>query len=438
MARIALFCQDVVGKSMAGPGIRYWEFAKALSKTHDVTLLIPNIPELQSSEFKIVSHGNKLLGGCIENVDIIITQHIRSVMAWHAKRKGIKIILDAYDPLPIESLELYKNLPLQQRIQKNQSSVTNQIFALKMADAVICASEKQKDLWIGSLMALNSLTPQAYDVDPSLKHLIATVPFGLPSSLPIRTGPGLRERFNLQKSDRVILWGGGIWNWFDPLTLIKSIKLLSTRRNDIKLVFMGLKHPNDIVPEMEMSRQAVQLAKDLNLIDKHVFFNYQWVPYNDRQNFLLDADIGVSTHQNHLETRYSFRTRILDYIWAGLPIIGTEGDSFAELIQNNNLGIVVPFNDSNAIAEAIVKILDNQELYNEIQNNLAKMRNRFHWENVIEPFGTIIPYLLSSTTIKIKYRDFLTISKLTLQDLNNIIKRKGLNKFRSIFAGKKV
>ena len=47
-----------------------------------------------------------------------------------------------------------------------------------------------------------------------------------------------------------------------------------------------------------------------------MFFNEDWVAYDDRQNYLLEADVGVSTHLDHVETEFSFRTRILDYLWA--------------------------------------------------------------------------------------------------------------------------
>ena len=56
---------------------------------------------------------------------------------------------------------------------------------------------------------------------------------------------------------------------------------------------------------------------------------WTWVPYDERADFLLDADLGVSTHLEHIETAYSFRTRVLDYWWAGLPVVATDGDTFA-------------------------------------------------------------------------------------------------------------
>ena len=47
----------------------------------------------------------------------------------------------------------------------------------------------------------------------------------------------------------------------------------------------------------------------------------------------MEADVGVSLHLEHLETTYSFRTRMLDYLWAGLPIVASAGDGFAEIIS---------------------------------------------------------------------------------------------------------
>ena len=64
-----------------------------------------------------------------------------------------------------------------------------------------------------------------------------------------------------------------------------------------------------------------------------VLFVDGWIPYDDRAGYLLDADVGVSLHRNHLEAVYAFRTRMLDYLWAGLPVVCTREHSFAELVE---------------------------------------------------------------------------------------------------------
>lgn len=390
--KIILHCFDVVGKSMAGPAIRYWEFAKALSKHHEVVLLTPNHSDVTPEGFVLKKRTRQALVQEMKTAHVIVTQSVTHWMALHAKRLGVKIILDFYDPMPLENLERFKMLPHHLRDHKNRQVVNGMVFSFQMADAVLCANIKQRDLWSGLLMGLERITPIIYDLDPTLKNLIDIVPFGLPSTPPKHSGNGLKKMFNLKESDKVMLWGGGIWNWFDPLTLIKAIKQLSLEGLPIHLVFMGIKHPNERIPAMKMALDAVQLAKDLDLLDKYVFFNYEWTPYEQRQDFLLDADIGVSTHAEHLETQYSFRTRILDYIWAGLPMIATEGDSFADLIKSKELGVVVPYHDVAAIVQAVKHILSSKNAHT-IQRNIADIRSQFYWENVVTPIDRLTHHL---------------------------------------------
>jgi hypothetical protein len=124
-----------------------------------------------------------------------------------------------------------------------------------------------------------------------------------------------------------VLWGGGIYNWFDPLTLLRAIDKLRARFPEVRLYFLGLRHPNPQVGEMKMTDDAVALAHELGLVGTHVFFNEDWVDYDDRQNYLLEADIGVSTHLDHVD-RVLIPYALLDYLWASLPIVATAGDSW--------------------------------------------------------------------------------------------------------------
>ena len=48
-------------------------------------------------------------------------------------------------------------------------------------------------------------------------------------------------------SDRLLLWGGGIWNWFDPLTVIRAVGRLAEVRDDVAALFLGMKHPSQAV-----------------------------------------------------------------------------------------------------------------------------------------------------------------------------------------------
>lgn len=390
MAKIIIWCQDVVGTHMAGCAIRYFELASVLAQKHEVVFLAPNGDQPFKAPFKLLKKSYYQLFKELDNATAILTQEVDPIMAFIAKTKKVRLIVDAYVPMILEHLEIFKDFAPRYRRYKHEVITNAQVFSFRMADFVICASEDQKNLWTGLMLGLKLISPARYSEDCTLKNLIDVVPFGLPSTPPRKTGPGLREKYGLKPSDKVLLWGGGIWNWFDPLTLIKAFKRVLEARSDVYLVFMGLKHPNPKVPEMQTARSAIDLAKKLNLFDSHVFFNFGWTPYEERQNFLLDADIGVSTHLNHLETRFAFRTRILDYIWANLPIISSDGDYFAELIKKHKLGEVVPCQNELKLSEAILNILASEEKQREIKNRINGICPNFHWEKVALPISGAI------------------------------------------------
>jgi glycosyltransferase involved in cell wall biosynthesis len=191
----------------------------------------------------------------------------------------------------------------------------------------------------------------------------------------------------IERDDKVVLWGGGIWNWFDPLTVIHAVHRLE--RPDVKLYFLGTRHPNAAVPEMRMATQAADLARDLGLLERRVFFNSDWVPYADRGAYLLEADVGVSAHFDEVESRFAYRTRLLDYVWAGLPIVTTDGDSLAGLVRERRLGRTVAPRDVAAWAEALAAAVDPAERTARA-SRFEAVRAELAWPRVVDELERLL------------------------------------------------
>ena len=136
---------------------------------------------------------------------------------------------------------------------------------------------------------------------------------------------------------------------------------------------------------MAIVAESRTLATELGALDTSVFFNSSWVDYSERQNYLTEADAGVSTHYSHIETTFSFRTRILDYLWAELPMVVTEGDHFAELIAIEKLGIVVTAGNVEQLADALEQALFDEEFIAEAKANIHRVRERYYWETALAP-----------------------------------------------------
>lgn len=428
MSKIIINCLDHIGKQMAGPAIRAWEIAGIISSSHEVVVLSSNKPKLNNRNFKIYQYSSKELTKQLKDADLLITQKITLKMAVLAKKYKVKVILDAYDPITIEALEQKRTDKINDRIEVNKILLLEQGLSFYFADSVICASEKQRDLWLGVLSSMNRLTPAEYDRDNSLRKLIDIVPFGLSKEPPQKGSTDmLKKKFGILDSDFTLIWGGGIWNWFDPLSLIKAVKAVSSNI-PVKLVFMGVDHPNEKIPRMEMVNKAIELSKDLGLYNKIVFFNLGWVDYQDRSNYLMNADVGVSTHYDHLETRFSFRTRILDYMWAELPIIATRGDSFAGLIEESSIGQVVDYSNIDSIEKAIINLYKNKQFYLDCKKNIHNVKKQFYWERCIEPLENMISYWRDhNSTNKIPPKLFVPLL-ISIYSSNMTILKKSLKK----------
>ena len=384
---IVILSADVIKKTMAGPGIRCYEFARALSKHFDVTLGIPNTVEISHDRFRIESYGDRpeQIERLAQKADVLLIGHLD--ISWCSLLFEFEkpIIVDLYSPSNLEILEWYSHLNLSDRKQYQERATEIINSWLRIGDFFLCSSERQRDYWLGMLAANYRLLPNAYDEDKLFRNILDVVPFGLPTEPPRHKGNVLRNRFrNIEEKDVLLIWAGGIWNWLDPLTCIRAIAEISKERNDIKLFFMGKGHPNSKVPEMRMYERSVQLSKDLGVHESHVFFNDGWVPYEERSNYLLESDIGVCGHFANLETEFSFRTRILDYFWVGLPIITTEGDEMAKLVKEHGLGEVVGNESVEDVRKAIIKLGDPK--YRAIcRENIKNISSRFSWDTIVLP-----------------------------------------------------
>jgi len=385
--RILVVTGEPLGERMAGPAIRAWEIAKALAPGHDVVLLSTVGARAEHPDFTVAAAGGgKRLRKHTDWADVIVFQGLLLDMAPWLFDSDTILVADVYDPMHLEQLEQAKDLGVDGRATALRETTRILNDQLRRADYALCASEKQRDFWLGQLAGQGRVNAPVYDEDESLRSLIAVAPFGIDDEAPVQRRHAIRGSVEgIGADDKVILWGGGIYNWFDPLTLIRAVDQLKEEHPEVRLFFMGLKHPNPGVPDMRIAWETRRLSDDLGLTGRHVFFNDGWVPYAERADYLLDADLGVSTHFLHIETAFSFRTRILDYLWASLPIVATEGDTFGVLIREHNLGRVVPAEDVGALADALEEMLFDEAARQAVRANIGSFAEGYHWSRTLAP-----------------------------------------------------
>lgn len=368
---------------MGGNGIRAYELAKVLASEAIVTLAAPpssgTATDIEQVPFDREDPAG--LRAHLRGVDVVVTLPQNPVITAQLRRCGARIVYDMYDPKPLQMLEAFATGGNLRRRYWSTIALDHVMEALSVGDYFICASERQRDLWIGAMLAGGLITPAVYRADPTLRRRIDVVPFGVPPGSPRVDGPGPRERFELERHAEIVLWNGGLWNWLDPVCAVDAIAAVVRRRPRARLVFMGRPPAERHQARAATAARAHALA--LGLSDQVVFFNDSWVPYRERASWLLAADCALSLHVEHLETRFSFRTRLLDCFWAALPIVCTEGDELARLVARARLGATVPAGDPRAAAEAIVDVLESgKHSYGEA---LSQAAANHRWSAVAAP-----------------------------------------------------
>lgn len=401
MTRVLLITGSELGSRMAGPAIRALAMARVLAGDgHDVVLATTAVLDadavmtgpdpLPNVRLVWLRPGDRRGFSTLEReADVIVFQGHAMEQFPALARTDRVVVADAYDPMHLEMLEQGREQSPGQweHLVRSRVALLNQQLA--RADLVLCASTRQRTLYLGHLASLGRVSPTTYADDPYLASLLAVVPFGLDPTPPRHDGSALRGVVDgIGPDARIVLWGGGLYSWFDPLALIRATHALAQRRPQAALVFLGTKHPG--VEPMGIVKESLVLARDLGALGTSVFFNEDWVPFAERGAYYVEADAGVSTHHSHIETEFSFRTRILDYLWAGLPMVVTEGDAFADLVRERELGVVVPAEDDAALEAALERVLFDEDFAAACRARVAAVREDFAWERTLEPLRALV------------------------------------------------
>ncbi len=384
--RVLVVATEPVGAHMAGPAIRACELARALAASCDVTLSAPAPSTAPDPRIRLLQAGMadvEALAAAVREHDVVIAQELPPVVLERVARGPARLVADLYNPIVVEVLAGVAERPPAARRRIHGRIVARTLGLLAAADLVLCANERQRDLWIGGMALHGLLDPDAYARDPTLRSRVMVVPFGLPGEPPPAATGALRGAFPaIGAGDRVLVWGGGVWGWLDPGTAIAAVERLAGAH----LVLLGVGRPGlAATGQAAAGAEAVAAARRAGLLGTRVHVNEGWVPYAERGAWLAEADVGVSAHRDGAEARYAHRTRLLDYLWAGLPVVTTSGDALAARVERDGLGAAVAPGDVAGFAAACERMLGPEG--DAARARIAAVAPGLRWEAVAAPLA---------------------------------------------------
>jgi len=178
----------------------------------------------------------------------------------------------------------------------------------------------------------------------------------------------VKSDLDLDGNYHYVGFSGSFAPWHGLEDLVKSAPMILKEVENTKFLLVG---------DGVMKEQIIQMANDLNLTDKFIFVNR--VPYEEVPKYVNVFDVCVILKKKAI---IGSPLKLWEYMACGKPVIATNTQDF-KVLEEYNAGILVDSEKTEEVADAIITLLKNKELREEMGKNGRKhvVENR-SWESV--------------------------------------------------------
>jgi glycosyltransferase involved in cell wall biosynthesis len=209
----------------------------------------------------------------------------------------------------------------------------------------------------------------------------------LPGAAPLDLDPLARESrnllgdLNISKDDFVVLWAGGYNTWTDVQTLFNGLEWAIEQNSSIHFVSVGA---NTYQAKDNTYDQLIELIRKSNH-RKH-YHMLGWRPWVEIPQYYAESDMGINIDALHYETIYGTRTRLLEMISVGLPVITSLGSELSYILKNQQIAMTFEIQDWKSLGEHILTLSRNPgELDKMAKKSLHYARNDLSFASTMEP-----------------------------------------------------
>ena len=205
---------------------------------------------------------------------------------------------------------------------------------------------------------------------------IAMIPHGIPD-VPFMDPNYYKDKFHVE-GRRVILTFGLLGPDKGVDCALRALKYVTERHPDVVYVILGATHPNILRTHGEEYRLMLHRLADSLGVRESVIFQNRFVELEELCEFLGMADIYVTPYLK----REQITSGTLSYaLGAGKAVVSTPY-WYAEEMLADNRGILFPFNDSDALAEALDLLLRDNIRLHTIRKNAYHFCRSMVWKEV--------------------------------------------------------
>lgn len=188
------------------------------------------------------------------------------------------------------------------------------------------------------------------------------LPFRVVRNVPVSIHSPVADK----KKPYVLLYQGALNEGRGIETALEAMKQL----DDVQLWLAG---------EGDLSEMLRRRATELGLGDKVRFLGF--IKPEELRRYTAQAWLGINLLENKgLSYYYSLANKFFDYVQAGTPVLTMNFPEYKALNEEQEVGILLDELSPGAVAVSINKLLDNNALYQKLQQNCLSARKVWNWE----------------------------------------------------------
>ena len=176
----------------------------------------------------------------------------------------------------------------------------------------------------------------------------------------------LNRARSIKEENNCILFFGNIGPVKGLDTLIKAIPIIAKKIPDVKLIIAG----DGVIPKKNW--QIIEKYKSNFEIHNYFIPNEEVGKFFSRACIVVIPNRRQEGHSGSLTVAYSF----------GKPVVTTNVGEFPILVKEAGCGLVVPPENPKALAEAIIKLLEDDKLRKKMSKRSLKMAEKLSWDNI--------------------------------------------------------
>jgi glycosyltransferase involved in cell wall biosynthesis len=201
---------------------------------------------------------------------------------------------------------------------------------------------------------------------------ITVIPNGVDAELFADAEPIDLSEFGIPQESQTLLFVGRLDPQKDPFVLLQAMELLTGSHPQLHLLFVG---------DGPLQEELTLCVVDRELNDRVHFAGRR----DDVANLMKASDVFVLPSQWE-----GMPNVVLEAMAVGLPIVATEVEGTAELLAENQTGLLVPPHSPTALVEAVESLLRDPKQAQSMKHRAQQIVNkRFTWKSVVKRYDEL-------------------------------------------------